>query len=203
MSKMLWLGLLFAFACIQSARAEDVACPACKGAKTCAVGGCDTGKVSCTGKCLKASSPGWKKKKVDGHSDDELWMEYTWRSAKGTHTQAWSQGHIGEVIEVLPGGEPINKGRCEPCGGSSFVACKTCSGTDRCTLCAGAGKLTRGVQFWTLSDRQGRQLEGVIKSRTGDSLLFLRAADLRELTVKLDLLDDASRSAVEARFPRG
>jgi hypothetical protein len=201
MYKTLWLGLLFLFAGTLSAQPDVVVCPACKGEKTCAASNCDAGKVACPGKCLKASSKGWKKKKVDGHRDDELWMEYTWRSEQGTHTRAWSQGHIGEVIEILPSGEAINRGRCEPCGGSSFVACKPCSGTDKCTLCAGVGELIRGEQFWTLSDRQGRQLEGVIKSRTGNSLLFIRAVDLRELTVALDLLDETSRREVEKRFP--
>lgn len=123
----------------QYAMPDFVACPDCggRGVASCGASGCERGEVDCPGTCLRASSPGWQKLNVRGHSADELWMRFVHDDGSWV---AWNDSHKGEVIEKVAG-RWVNRGRCPVCRGKTRVACAKCQGKVACERCAGLGRL--------------------------------------------------------------
>jgi len=123
-------------------------CFKCNGTGTIKCPVCKNGQVDCPGPCLKASKGVWQHLDVAGHSPNELWQKFY--TSDGQGWSAWTQGHIGQVIEMQDG-KPVNVGACKICGGAGHVACKTCGGTGTvvCDICD--GKKVVPVS-WTPSD---------------------------------------------------
>jgi hypothetical protein len=72
-----------------------------------------------------------------GHDPNELWQKFPNQSGRGGY-EAWSQGHVGDVI-AYQNGVAVNLGRCKICDGTTKVACRACNGTGRqtCEICEG------------------------------------------------------------------
>jgi hypothetical protein len=104
-----------------SQKRDSKVCVACGGAGTvpCRARDCSGGKLECPGPCLKLSRGEWVHLNVAGHDPNELWQRFPTGNGKYA---AWSQGHVGEVIEVQ-NGQPVNIGRCKICGGTGKVEC--------------------------------------------------------------------------------
>lgn len=149
------------------------------GQTTCPV--CKDGFTDCPGPCLKLSKGTWEHMHVDGHPDTDVWQNF--HQANGT-SQAWNQGHVGEVIEMR-GGVAVNTGKCPVCGGRGKVACKACSGTARlvCPICEGKKVVPEN---WTAFNnpkvknpptmiqlKDGRTFYGKIESRLG-AIVYVR-----------------------------
>jgi len=107
---------------------------------------CKDGQVDCPGPCLKLSKGDWQHQDVAGHDPSLLWQRFKW--SNGYQYTAWSQSHVGEVIE-MQSGVPVNVGKCKICGGTGRVACKTCGGTGTvvCDVCGGKKVVP---QSWTV-----------------------------------------------------
>jgi len=69
----------------------------------------------CPGNCLKANDPRWQH--LPGKDPNELWIKFPFSGG----WNAWSQNHIGQVVEYV-NGKPENKGTCPICGGTGTVA---------------------------------------------------------------------------------
>lgn len=65
----------------------------------------------CPGSCIKASDPRWER-----HADGSAWLKFPYSGGYNS----WSSNHIGEVV-VYEHGKPVNKGRCNLCGGTGKV----------------------------------------------------------------------------------
>src|SRR4051812_35183602 len=115
---------------------DEKSCFACKGdgAVPCHAG-CVSGKMDCPNPCLKLSRGAWIHMEVAGHDPNELWQKFPNQSGLGGY-QAWTQGHLGEVIQYQ-NGVAANVGKCTVCGGTTKVTCKTCAGTGKqtCEVC--------------------------------------------------------------------
>ncbi len=114
---------------------KTMACPACKGTGSAACGYCKKGLVPCPGKCLKVSTPGWKKKPKSG----ALYRSYTFKDVDGNKvTVDVSIVHVGDVIDLSGGG--FSRYTCKKCSGQATVKCKLCEGTGKrdCAVCRGA-----------------------------------------------------------------
>ena len=76
---------------------------------------------------------------VAGHDPKELWQKFY---NKHGGYMAWSQGHVGQIIE-MQNGEPVNMGPCKICNGTAHVACSHCQGTGKfvCPTCRGIGSV--------------------------------------------------------------
>lgn len=116
-------------------------CPICLGerATSCGAPGCNRGSVPCAGACLKPDTPGWQRMTVANHRPDELWMRFVHDDGSWT---AWSQNHIGEVVEKVDG-RWVNRGRCPRCRGTAKEPCPACQGRNACPRCRGAGVVRR------------------------------------------------------------
>jgi len=55
---------------------------------------------------------------------------------------AWSQYHVGEVIEKV-NGRWVSKGKCLVCGGKATEPCPACRGRTFCQRCSGEGRVRR------------------------------------------------------------
>jgi hypothetical protein len=77
--------------------------------------------------------------KVAGHSPSALWKRFD--NDDGTWV-AWTQAHIGEVIEKVDG-RWVNKGKCPMCRGRGAKPCPRCHGQSACNRCAGTGQVRR------------------------------------------------------------
>lgn len=75
----------------------------------------------CPDTCLKASTPGWQYRDVNGRPSNKLWMHFRYSSSNGTGTVAYTQGHIGEKIGTV-NGVPKSIGKCPTCGGTGRVS---------------------------------------------------------------------------------
>ena len=126
------------FLAIQTRAEEMKPCFACnaKGVEACRA--CDHGKKNCPAPCLKLNVGTWEHLDVAGHSPNELWQKFPYVKDGRNGYQAWTQAHIGEVIE-MHNGEPVNAGQCKMCAGTTKVACVKCrgSGAVACTMCDG------------------------------------------------------------------
>src|ERR1051325_1124668 len=111
-------------------------CFACngRGVARCTSPGCVSGQLECPNPCLKLSRGKWEHMDVPGHSPNELWQKFR----DGNGTTAWSQAHVGEVVEVR-NGKAVNLGRCPRCAGTTKVKCATCGGKGEgvCEFCEG------------------------------------------------------------------
>ena len=78
---------------------------------------------------------------VAGHDAKELWQKF--QNRQGGY-KAWSQAHLGEVVE-MQNGEPVNLGPCKVCSGTAHVPCRQCQGTGKtlCLMCRGKGVVPR------------------------------------------------------------
>jgi hypothetical protein len=113
------------------------------GALACGAPDCVNGRVRCTAACLKKDDPGWQHMDVAGHSPNELWMRFD----NDDHGwKAWSQGHIGELIEKVDG-KWVDKGACPVCQGTGRMPCPVCHSSKKCPRCDGAG-VTRHWYLW-------------------------------------------------------
>lgn len=123
-----------------SLNAEDILCPSCVGVGIIECKKCIKGEMPCPEKCLKKEASGWKKKKVSGHPDTDLWMEF---KVNGKSQVFYNQNHIGEIF-VVENGKVICKGKCLNCKGTTIVKCNLCSGTLKhsCNECGGDGKMS-------------------------------------------------------------
>jgi hypothetical protein len=169
--------------------ADQVACVACKGSGVCPEPGCESGQTVCPRTCLKKEGP-WKKVKVEGHGDNELWQEF-----KGqTQGKMWTQAHIGELIE-FENGDPVNKGACPTCNRTGKISCTLCAGTDVCVACGGTKLMTKEQKkTW---EKQAKS-ESIAKA----ALESLRA-DEAKAGEKKDRLVDIARGfmAISKKFP--
>jgi len=97
--------------------------------------------VDCPGPCLKLSRGVWQRMDVAGHDPKELWQKFN--KDRGGYV-AWSQGHVGQVVE-MQNGEPVNIGACKVCNGTTHVPCSYCRGTGNvlCSTCRGTGLVVR------------------------------------------------------------
>ncbi|TAL06535.1 MAG: hypothetical protein EPO07_01735 [Verrucomicrobia bacterium] len=149
---------------------------------------------------MKASVGKWEKIPTPGHRPDELWQKFPTKDGY----KAWTQAHLGEVVEVR-NGDAVNIGKCKICGGSSQVSCKTCGGRGlvKCPICDGK---TYVPEDWTAFDnprlkdrpsrfklKDGRELIGRKISAIGSSLR------IRTATNEVGL--DASEIASEEKQP--
>src|ERR1051326_1362470 len=100
--------------CFKCNGTGQIKCPLCK-----------DGQVDCPGSCLKLSKGDWQRQNVEGHDPNLLWRRFKW--GNGYQYTAWSQSHVGEVIE-MQNGVPVDIGKCKICGGTGRVACKNCGG---------------------------------------------------------------------------
>jgi len=137
----LLLGVGAAWSVKQYVMPEYDTCSVCHGRRvvSCGAPGCDQGFVPCDGPCLKRSTPGWMHMKVAGHSPSALWKRFD--NDDGTWV-AWTQAHIGEVIEKVDG-RWVNKGKCPMCRGRGAKPCPRCHGQSACNRCAGTGQVRR------------------------------------------------------------
>lgn len=173
------------------------ACFACAGTgeTRCKVVGCRDGEVDCPAPCLKISRGNWIHKNVPGHDPKELWQEFRGRTSR----KAWSQGHLGQVIQ-MQNGEPVNIGPCKTCGGTTRVKCGICRGTGEtsCEICDGE-KIVPAA--WTEFDnpkmknppkdirlKDGRVIRGRIISSLGDTKVIKTAEGKRIEVKRADML---------------
>lgn len=178
-----------------------IACATCRGTGACQAKGCKEGKTPCPATCLKKDAPGWTTKKIDGYPDGMLWMVFEYRDEAGKKKwQAYSQHHVGELIEFEKG-QPVNRGRCPKCEGSSRVTCATCKGDAKCKTCGGSGKIAVGGEKLTLIDAQGRTLEAVVRARKADTITVMRLPDQAVFDIPLSKLSAESNELVNQRFP--
>lgn len=119
--------------------AEEISCPSCLGVGVVECKKCNNGEMPCPDKCLKKEASGWKKMKVNGHPDTDLWMDF---KVNGKYQVSYNQHHIGEVF-VVENGKVISKGKCSTCKGTTITQCSLCSGTLKhsCNDCGGDGKM--------------------------------------------------------------
>lgn len=119
-------------------------CQACEqtGLLACGAPGCVHGKVRCPRTCLKRDDPGWQAMAVEGHNPNELWMRFDNDPEAEEDWIAWTQGHIGQLIEK-ENGAWVNKGVCPTCQGTSLAPCPVCHAEKHCPVCAGQGRLRR------------------------------------------------------------
>ena len=113
-------------------QAHLTACAKCgaRGNFPCTNKKCDKGKVDCPKPCLKLTQGQWKAR------DGKKWRDF--KGKGGTHS--WSDGHLGELIEMKDG-VPTNLGKCPTCGGTTKVDCDACAGKGAidCADCRGTG----------------------------------------------------------------
>lgn len=130
--------LLIAILIITALQCEETKCLVCNGTKESSCKSCKEGFTQCPDICLKRDSQGWKKMKVAGHSDDEWWYQLVGKKT----SMAYNQNHCGEIF-VIENHEPVNKGKCPTCKGTTKVPCKKCNGTKKtiCTDCGGDGSM--------------------------------------------------------------
>jgi hypothetical protein len=155
-------------------------CFACKGEGliSCGAPGCVGGKVDCPGPCLKLSRGVWKHLDMPGHAPSDVWQVFR-NQVTGKGGKAWSQVHVGEVIEYQ-NNEPVNIGKCKICGGTGKVKCEVCKGTGQvsCPICEGKKFIPVA---WTPTDNpyfnrqpdvirlaDGRVLLGRVAAEAGD-----------------------------------
>jgi hypothetical protein len=186
--------LLLFFLCLIPGE-ENLKCPECtgQGVVVCKVKTCQNGKVICPNSCLKKENGPWVKMKVAGHGPEELWKRYnnpdgTWR--------AWTQAHIGEVIE-LKNGKHENSGKCSKCSGTTRVDCQKCKGEPvQCPLCKGAKVVTvqineqfiknkldkQNKEYPPIMLKDGTVINGKISMRMGKKVVVkLPSGDVKEL----------------------
>jgi hypothetical protein len=109
-------------------------CQKCHGTGSsgpCPTPGCKEGKIDCPKPCLKLSQGTWKK------MGDVRVREFKTKNG-GTHS--WSEGHLGELI-VIENGDPVNKGPCPTCHGTTKIDDPACKGKGHkeCPDCHGIG----------------------------------------------------------------
>ncbi len=121
-----------------------VTCKVCKGTgkvdrvkNPCSSSTCPDGTIPCPNHCLKREDGGWQTMHVDGHSDTDLWMKFTYPNGSWA---AWSQAHIGHVIEMV-NGKYQDTGLCPVCHGTTRVVCPECKEQKECPFCNGQGKV--------------------------------------------------------------
>lgn len=164
---------------------DEKVCFGCNGQAmvACRVPGCIGGKVDCPGPCLKLSRGAWIHMNVAGHDPKELWQKFP---ESGGGYQAWTQGHVGEVV-VMQKGKAVNIGKCLTCGGTTKVGCNVCKGLgkQKCEICNGKKFIPIA---WTPTDnpwlnqqpdlirlKDGRVLLGrVVLSKEDDRLVKTR-----------------------------
>lgn len=116
---------------------QQTPCTQCSGSGNvgdCKTPKCKDGMIPCPDKCLKADS-------FTGPPDAEGKRWRTFRGKSGSNAR-WSDAHIGELV-VMENGEPVNKGKCPTCDGTTFVKDPACNGTGKkpCKVCKGKGVL--------------------------------------------------------------
>jgi hypothetical protein len=142
---------------------------------------------------------------VAGHDPNELWQKFPNQSGRGGY-QAWTQGHVGEVIQYQ-NGVAVNVGKCKVCGGATKVTCKTCAGTGKqtCEVCQGKKFIPTA---WTPTDnpwfnsqpdlirlKDGRTILGRIAMAVGDERTIV-TRDKKTLQVKAsDILPKAGTNS--------
>lgn len=163
------------------AQGDRVACPECAGEGfiSCPAH-CNHGKVRCPASCLKKDDPGW----MPGQ-EGKTWMVFPSHKPGANAGHMWSTLHIGQLI-VYEDGEPVNKGVCQTCHGTSVVDCKKCDGQGMlvCPLCKGAktaakadaeaylAALAAERQKNALTLTDGRVLKGKIIGKTPDKVII-------------------------------
>ncbi len=113
-----------------------ISCPDCQGTGQgpCQASKCLKGLVQCPQPCLKLTVGDWEKLKVKDHDPELVWQVVR----KGNTWRAWSQEHVGELIQEV-NGELVNTGKCSACAGTTMVACPQCLGSAKgiCGICKG------------------------------------------------------------------
>ena len=157
-------------------------CFQCNGAgKTrCPAWSCTGGTVECPNTCLKLTRGVWAP--LPGYPPEQLFQKFP--SGRGGY-QAWSQGHLGQVIKIQDG-QAVNLGVCPVCSGSTRIKCTKCGGTGlaTCSLCKGKFVIPTD---WTplrnptvapsdslkeIKFKDGRTIMGKIQMRSGSTVII-------------------------------
>ncbi|HYO08481.1 MAG TPA: hypothetical protein VER17_05875 [Tepidisphaeraceae bacterium] len=107
------------------------ACDRCGGAGVTAYcTRCEEGTIDCPRTCLKLTQGRWYMK------EGKRWRDFRGRGG----TMSISEHHVGELIE-MENGNPVPRGACPTCAGTTRVACATCDGAGliACDKCHFAG----------------------------------------------------------------
>jgi hypothetical protein len=75
------------------------------------------GWVPCPGNCLKLATPGWHHQHVDGYADTDIWFSFD----NDHYTAAFSQRHIGHIIQTSDDQPAKDGGICPICQGTGWV----------------------------------------------------------------------------------
>lgn len=71
----------------------------------------------CPANCLKLSMPGWSYTTIDGKKSPMRWIKF--HESRGTI--AYSEHHLGELIEFDKEGRAVSRGKCPICHGTGHV----------------------------------------------------------------------------------
>ena len=148
----------------------------------CRASGCAGGQVPCPGPCLKLSVGRWEHLEVAGHDPKELWQKFYGSGG----WQAWSQGHVGEVV-VIREGKPVNIGAFPVCHKRATVDCKFCKGAGKlvCPVCGGAKQVTESRASEAAANPRN-QGGGVSAKQAGD----IKLKDGRTINGKIIAIDE-------------
>ena len=164
------------------------------GKTTCPDPKCKKGQTICPGKCMKLSVGVWEHMNVPGHPPTELWQKFRY-GPNGASSVAWTQGHVGDVIEMR-NGMPVNIGKCAVCGGKTQIKCPICKGaaTVSCNICEGLNVVP---ESWTVFDnpkmknrparfhlKDGRVIVGRKTMALGDSVTINTEKGIIEVDIK-------------------
>ncbi|MBC8001329.1 MAG: hypothetical protein H7X97_01960 [Opitutaceae bacterium] len=153
---------------------------------------------------MKLSVGVWERMDVPGHAPTELWQKFRY-GPNGKGSVAWTQGHVGEVIE-MKNGMPVNVGKCPVCAGKTLIKCPTCKGaaTMTCNICDG---LKVVPESWNAFDnpkmknrpsrfqlKDGRVIVGRKTMATGDSVTINTARGNVEVGTN-DILTEEKQSS--------
>ena len=146
---------------------------------------------------------------VAGHDPKELWQKFPNQSGRGGY-QAWTQGHVGEVIQYQ-NGVAVNVGKCTVCGGKTKVTCKTCKGTGKqtCEICQGKKFIPLA---WTPTDnpwfnsqpdlirlKDGRTILGRVAMAVGDDRTIVTRDKLTLRVKASDILPKAATNPLPSQ----
>lgn len=75
------------------------------------------GWVPCPGECLKLTTPGWHHQHVEGYPDTDIWFNFKYAGGR----TAFSQRHIGHIINVHSDRPAEDIGECSECQGTGWI----------------------------------------------------------------------------------
>jgi hypothetical protein len=133
----IFLALLLVWGLKQALAPNTIPCSTCDGGggMACGAPGCELGRVSCTGPCLRKDTAGWQTANVPNSPPDLLWKPFYNQDGS---IQWVSQNHLGQVMEEVNGRWSLT-GNCKVCNGTQRMPCPACQGKKPCPTCGGKG----------------------------------------------------------------